>query len=51
LIPIPPAIYEEVPGFLKVVLCCEFPFYNYLDQPDPPTPGANIGIIGAATEM
>ncbi|KAH0569112.1 uncharacterized protein LOC123273304 [Cotesia glomerata] len=31
LIPIPAAIYREVPGFMKFLLCCEFPMYNSLD--------------------
>lgn len=28
LIPIPPAIYVEVPRFMKFIICCEYPFYN-----------------------
>lgn len=32
LIPIPPSIYEEVPGALKFVLCCEFPLYDSLNM-------------------
>ncbi|XP_019868823.1 uncharacterized protein LOC109597547 [Aethina tumida] len=32
LIPIPPAIYEEVPQFLKFILCCEYPMYDSLDE-------------------
>ncbi|XP_066597781.1 uncharacterized protein [Prorops nasuta] len=31
LIPIPPAIYMEVPRFLKIIFCCEFPLYDSLD--------------------
>lgn len=31
LIPIPPNIYVEVPCFLKLILCCEYPFYDSLD--------------------
>ncbi|KAF7990408.1 hypothetical protein HCN44_000213 [Aphidius gifuensis] len=31
LIPIPPAVYSEVPWFLKFICCCEFPLYNSLD--------------------
>lgn len=33
LIPIPPAIYEEVPRGMKFIICCEFPFYNSLGKP------------------
>lgn len=32
LIPIPPSVYEEVPGALKFVLCCEFPLYDSLNM-------------------
>lgn len=32
LIPIPPAIYVEVPQFIKFLICCEFPMYNYLEE-------------------
>ncbi|XP_058838877.1 uncharacterized protein LOC131694289 [Topomyia yanbarensis] len=32
LIPIPPAIYSEVPRALKFILCCEFPFYDSLHE-------------------
>ncbi|XP_045463978.1 uncharacterized protein LOC123673503 isoform X2 [Harmonia axyridis] len=32
LIPIPPNIYEEVPQFLKFLLCCEFPLYDSMDE-------------------
>lgn len=32
LIPIPPAIYEEVPRGMKFIICCEFPFYNSLGK-------------------
>lgn len=31
LIPIPPAIYVEVPQFLKFLLCCEYPIYDSLE--------------------
>lgn len=31
LIPIPPAIYVEVPQFLKFILCCEYPIYDTLN--------------------
>lgn len=31
LIPIPPAIYVEVPQFLKFIICCEYPFYDSVD--------------------
>ncbi|KAF5273263.1 hypothetical protein FQR65_LT04685 [Abscondita terminalis] len=31
LIPIPPAIYVEVPQFLKFIICCEYPFYHSVD--------------------
>lgn len=38
LIPIPPAIYVEVPRFLKFVLCCEYPMYDYtMDEFPQPT--------------
>ncbi|XP_044753637.1 uncharacterized protein LOC123313035 [Coccinella septempunctata] len=32
LIPIPPSIYEEVPQFLKFLLCCEYPLYDSMDE-------------------
>ncbi|CAH0547407.1 unnamed protein product [Brassicogethes aeneus] len=32
LIPIPPAIYVEVPRFLKFLICCEYPMYDSLDE-------------------
>ncbi|KAK9878365.1 hypothetical protein WA026_021675 [Henosepilachna vigintioctopunctata] len=32
LIPIPPGIYEEVPQFLKFLLCCEYPMYNSVNE-------------------
>ncbi|ERL90513.1 hypothetical protein D910_07861 [Dendroctonus ponderosae] len=32
LIPIPPAIYEEVPQFLKFIICCEYPLYDSLNE-------------------
>lgn len=31
LIPIPPAIYVEVPQFLKFIICCEYPIYDSLE--------------------
>ncbi|CAG9761679.1 unnamed protein product [Ceutorhynchus assimilis] len=32
LIPIPPSIYEEVPQFLKFIICCEYPLYDSLNE-------------------
>ncbi|CAH1954153.1 unnamed protein product [Acanthoscelides obtectus] len=32
LIPIPPSVYVEVPQFLKFLICCEFPMYNYMEE-------------------
>nr|CAH7738489.1 unnamed protein product [Callosobruchus chinensis] len=32
LIPIPPSVYVEVPQFLKFLICCEFPLYNYMEE-------------------
>lgn len=37
-VPIPPAMYVEVPRTLKLVLCCEFPLYDSTsDEPPAPT--------------
>lgn len=35
LIPIPNAIYVEVPKFLKAMLCCEFPMYDSTQEEFP----------------
>jgi steroid 5-alpha reductase family enzyme len=32
LIPIPPGIYVEVPQFLKFIICCEYPMYDWLEE-------------------
>ncbi|XP_064640817.1 uncharacterized protein LOC135495807 [Lineus longissimus] len=32
LIPLPPQIYKRLPLCLKCVMCCEFPFYDFLDS-------------------
>ncbi|XP_044268137.1 uncharacterized protein LOC123013333 [Tribolium madens] len=37
LIPIPPGIYVEVPQFLKFLLCCEYPMYDWLDEKNSKT--------------
>lgn len=42
LIPVPPSIYEEVPFFIKFILCCEYPMYNSLDEK---VPAKNTHII------
>lgn len=34
-IPIPPAIYVEVPRFLKCMLCCEYPIYDSTKEEFP----------------
>ena len=34
LIPLPKSCYGKLPQFLKCLFCCEFPFYNYMEQ-DP----------------
>ncbi|CAF4956588.1 uncharacterized protein LOC125059031 [Pieris napi] len=31
-IPIPPSFYVEVPKFLKCLICCEFPIYDYTSE-------------------
>ncbi|KAI5729981.1 hypothetical protein M8J76_008672 [Diaphorina citri] len=38
LIPIPPSVYVEVPKFLKFILCCEYPLYDWMSEhpTDPP---------------
>jgi len=38
LIPIPPSLYIEVPGFIKMLCCCELPLYNWMraHPSDPP---------------
>lgn len=38
LIPIPPSLYIEVPGFIKMLCCCELPLYNWMKAhpSDPP---------------
>jgi len=38
LIPIPPSLYIEVPGFIKMLCCCELPLYNWMraHSSDPP---------------
>jgi len=32
LIPLPTSLYAVLPNFIKGIFCCEFPFYNYLDD-------------------
>lgn len=39
LIPMPPALYRNLPSFLKCSMCCEFPLYDYLDENSTPPSG------------
>lgn len=34
LIPFPPVCYAAMPRFLRQLLCCEFPFYEWDEMPD-----------------
>jgi len=38
LVPLPTSLYRVLPAFLKCLCCCEFPFYNYLDEEDERSP-------------
>lgn len=52
LIPIPPAIYEEVPRGLKFILCCEFPMYDSTNEKTPAptvTESTSISMVQSQT--
>jgi len=38
LIPLPTSLYKALPSFIKSIFCCEFPFYNHLDENDERSP-------------
>lgn len=38
LVPLPSSLYRNLPYFIKSIFCCEFPFYNYLDENDERSP-------------